>query len=388
MTIENWDDHDRSGRYVVLEYARNYLQSCDPNAILFTNADNDTYPLWYAQEVEGIRKDVQIVLLPYLSAQWYVDQLRRPVYKKPGLRMTLTSDKFVGGKRSYFPIIEKIDSTVELASILQFAASDDDRARVQLSDGQQVNYIPTHKIQLSANNTKFSEIKGKTPPLQKFLEISLKGQYIRMDDIVLLDIIATNNWKRPVYFTSFQAPRQYGLDKYLQLDGYAYKLTPYKTNPADISEIGFIDSDSLYNKFMNQFSFTSLANPKVYLDWTHVGTVSILSLRDKFARLAETLMVEGKKERAIKVLDRINSILPDERIAYNYEVLRIIADYMQCGEKDKATEILKKFQFNTGQNLEYFKTLSKPERKSIEYEIRLNNYIFQELNKLAKDNQL
>ncbi len=386
--VQNWDDHDRSGRYVVLEYARNYLESCAPNAILFTNADNDTYPLWYAQEVEGIRKDIQIVLLPYLSAQWYVDQLRRPVYKKQGLKMTLTSDKFIGGKRSYFPIIEKIDSTVELSSVLQFAGSDDERARVQLSDGQQVNYIPSHKIQLSANKSMLSENERKAPPLQKALEISIKGQYIRMDEIVLLDIIATNNWQRPVYFTSVQAPRQYGLDKYLQLDGYAYRLTPYKSNPADISEIGFIDSDSLYDKYMNHFSFTSLADPKVYLDWTHVTTVSILSLRDKFARLAETLMAEGKKDSAVKVLDRICSILPNERIEYNYEVLRIIADYMQCGEKDKAVEILKKFQFSTIQNLEYFKSLSKPEQKSIDYEIRLNNYILQELSKLAKDNQL
>ena len=383
MTCQNWDDHDRSGRFVVLEYARNYLESCEPNAILFTNADNDTYPLWYAQEVAGIRRDIQIVLLPYLSAQWYVDQLRKPSYSKPGLKMSLGAEKYIGGQRSYFPVIEKIDSTVELSAVLEFAGIDDNRGKVQLSDGQQVNFIPSHKLSLSTDKSKFPSNQKKLLYPENSVQVSLHGQYLRMDEIVLLDIIASNKWIRPVYFASIQAPRQYGIDNYLQLDGYAYKLTAYKSVPADISEIGRIESDSLYNKLMNTFSFSSLANPKVYLDWTHVSTVSILSLRDKFARLAETLMAEGRKDSAIKVLDRISSILPNERIAYDYQVLRIIADYMELGEKEKGTEILRKFQSITRQNLEYYSSLSKSQQKNIDYEIRLNNYISQEINRLV-----
>lgn len=388
MAIRNWDDHDRSGRYVVLEYARNYLESCELNAILFTNADNDTYPLWYAQEVEGIRRDVQIVLLPYLSAYWYVDQLRKPSYHKPGLKISLSEGKFVGGQRSYLPIVDRIDSTVELRSLLEFIGSEDQRVKVQLSDGQTVNYIPSHKVSLLADKNKASVKPRNQWSMENTIEISLKGQYLRMDQMLLLDILASNKWERPVYFASVEEPRLYGLDKYLQLDGYAYKLTSYKSNPQDISEIGIIDGDSLYDKYMNRFSFASLADPKVYLDWTHVSTVSILSLRNKFARLAETLLTEGKTDKAIKVLDRITAMLPHERIAYDYQVLRIANDYLQSGQRTKGEGVLKKLQTVTEENLDYFKSIPKTQLSGIDYELRLDLFIMQEIMRIAQNYHL
>jgi hypothetical protein len=143
MGIQNWDDHDRSGRYAVLEYARNYLESCAPNAILFTNADNDTYPLWYAQEVEGIRPDILIVLTPYLSADWYIDQLRQQRGNKPGLPVSIAQEKLAGGKRTYLPVVERTDTTVDLGSLISFVSSDDKRTLIPLASGKSTNYVPS-----------------------------------------------------------------------------------------------------------------------------------------------------------------------------------------------------------------------------------------------------
>ncbi len=385
MTTQNWDDHDRSGRYDVLEYARNYLESCEPNAILFTNADNDTYPLWYAQEVEGIRKDIRLVLLPYLSAYWYVDQMRKPEYEQPGLKMSLTADKFIGGQRSYLPIIQHVDSVFDVSNMLYCIASEDQQYKVQLSDGQIINYIPSSKWILPVDKNKIKNLKLPANwPVQNAVEVNLRGHYLQMNQMLLLDIISSNNWERPIYFASVQEPRTFGLDRYLQLDGYAYKLTPCKSPQKDMQDVGIIDGNSLYDKYMNKFAFKSLADPKVYLDWTHVSTLSsILGLRDKFGMLAEELVNEGKKDKAVKVLDRISKILPNERITYDYQIFSIANGYFQAGQKSKGEEVLKKMQQVTMENLEYFKSIPKNQLSGVAYEIRINMMLLQEIIRMS-----
>lgn len=389
MVYQNWDDHSRAHRYTVLEYARNYLESCEPNAILFTNADNDTYPLWYAQEVEGIRRDVQIILTPYLSANWYVNQMRQQSYRKAGIKMTLGKDKFVGGERTFLPIIEKIDSTVDIASLLDFVGSNDPRTQVELSDGKKVNFVPTHRLSLPMNKelgNNYRFVSGFTPTAADSLQVQLKGNYLRMDQLLLLDILATNNWKRPVYFASIQEPMNLGLDKYLQMDGYAYKLTPFYNNSSDIGDVGVIDTEKLYDKLMNQFSYASLANPAVYLDWTQVTTVYAVSLRSKFAQLAETLLKEGKTARCIAVLDRITAILPHERIPYDLHSLKIAALYLKAGQRAKAESIIQTLKTATIENLDYFQTLPMKYLTGIDYEIRVNIFTISELQKMATNN--
>jgi len=205
-----------------------------------------------------------------------------------------------------------------------------------------------------------------------------------MDHLMLLDILASNHWKRPVYFASVQEPITLGLDKYLQLDGFAYKLTPFKNNPSETNEIGVVDSDKLYHKLMNQFSFESLANPKVYLDCTHVNIVSVLSLRGKFAQLSETLLKEGKTTKAIQVLDRIVAMLPHERIAYDPQVLKIGELYLMAGQRSKAEKILLKLKTVTTENLDYFQRLPKKYWPGIDYEIRVNLFIISELQRVAE----
>jgi tetratricopeptide (TPR) repeat protein len=389
MVCQNWDDHDRSHRYGVLEYARNYLESCEPNAILFTNADNDTYPLWYAQEVEGIRRDIQIVLTPYLSAEWYANQMRKPSYNKPGLAMKLGPEKIAGGKRTYLPIIEKLDTAIDLNSLLDFVGSEDDNLQVMLTKGEKTNFVPSRKLYLPVDKDQMKNYafkSGNTPVVADSLSIILKNNYITMDHLLMLDILASNHWRRPVYFASAQEPRILGLDKYLQLDGYAYKLTPYKTSPKAIDDIGVIDSETLYDKFMQQFSFASLTNPEVYLDNTHVGTISVIGLRSKFARLAETLLNEDKKDKALKVLDKILQILPNERISFDFQMVNIAELYARTGKEERAKQILNKLDAVTKENLDYFLEFPKEKLAGIDFEMRVNLYTLEEILKSANAN--
>jgi hypothetical protein len=387
MAAQNWDDHDRSGRYHALEYARNYLESCQPNAILFTNADNDTYPLWYAQEVESIRRDVRIVLLPYLSAYWYVDQLRKPFYQAAGIAMSLTTDKFIGGQRSFLPVVERMDSSVDVADMLGFVGSDEASAKVEMTGGERSNYLPTRKLFLKVDKEKFQHTCDSLH-LADSIKITVKDRYMRMDRLVLLDILATNNWKRPVYFASWQEPIEMGLDKYLQLDGYAYKLTPHESKPKDESEIGFVETDSLYEKFMYRFDFRTLFNPKVYLDGTHISTIYVVSLRGKFAQLAEALIRKGQKDKAIAVLDKITAMLPHERVSFDYQVARIAGLYLQAGARAKGESLLKQLEKITFENLDYFRTLPHEYLAGIDYDLRTNLYQLQEIMQIARQQKL
>ncbi|MDP4208721.1 MAG: DUF2723 domain-containing protein [Bacteroidota bacterium] len=388
MTVQNWDDHDRSGRYAVLEYARNYLESCAPNAILFTNADNDTYPLWYAQEVEGIRRDVRIVLLPYLSADWYVNQMRKPSHNSPGLKMTLSEEKLVSGKRTYLPVMERTDSAVDVNDLLAFAGSDDARAKVSSQGGKMFNYIPSRKVELRVNRV--NALKSGALRTDKQLKsvdsvhLTIKGSDLRMDDLVLIDILASNNWERPVYFASMQVPTELGINQYLQPDGYAFRLVPYRADARDESNIGLMDTDLQYQKLMKRFSWTSLANPKVYLDNTHIYTLSVVALRSKFADLACALLAEGKKQKAVDVLDKIMTILPNERVAFDHQVPALAELYLAAGEQKRGEALLQKLAEVSRASLDYFRSLPIGYRNGVDYDIRLYLVMLHETIRVAE----
>jgi hypothetical protein len=377
---QNYDDHDRSGRYVVLEYARNYLESCAPNAILFTNADNDTYPLWYAQEVEGIRRDIRLVLTPYLSAYWYVDQMRRPIYNQKGLKMALTSDKFIGGKRSYFPVYQQIDSAVDMNSVLNFVGSDEDRAKVGLQNGERVNYIPVKKALLPFPISKYSSNNKQKVSDSIMVRFN---DYLRMDEAVLLDIIASNDWERPVYFTSEQVPVGFGLEKFLQLDGFAFRLTPYENTVQSRDDIGFINTDALYDQYMNKFSFQSLANPKVYLDNTHVLTVQSVGIRSKFYRLAEKLFQEGKAAKAEAVLDKVVAMLPAQKVPYDYTVAKMTGLYYLMHRTEKGKDLFVKTKNYSRENIDYYIQLKLKGESVNEFDVNMNLYMVQLLAEIA-----
>lgn len=383
MLVQNYDDHNRSRRYVVREYARNYLESCAPNAILFTNADNDTYPLWYAQEVEGIRRDVRIVLAPYLGADWYTDQMRKTIGNNKGLKMNLGADKYIQGKRSYLPIHERLDTSIEVSEFIEFAGSDDERAKITIQNGETMNFVPSRKLFLSFDKNKIHDFDKFSLPKVDSIAFLVKGKAMRMDQLVLLDILSSNNWGRPVYFSSAQVPYEMGLENYLQLDGYAYRLIPCKKITNGGKDIGFIDTKSLYNKYMHDFKWTSLSDPKVYLDCTHINMLHILSLRDKFAGLAETLINEKEYTKAIEVLDKIMEILPLQRIGNDSDLTRVAEAYLKAGEMIKGNKLLVDILNMQKENCNYFNSLPIQMQGGLDYEIRLTALLFQESIRIA-----
>jgi hypothetical protein len=376
MLWQNWDDHNRSNRYWVRQYSRNYLNSCEPNAIIFTNADNDTYPLWYAQEIEGVRRDVRIILLPYLATDWYTNQMRQAIYNQDGIKMSWTKETIAGGKRTYLPIVNRIDTAIDVSSALAFTSSDDSRTKIEMANGEMLNYLPGNQLSIPINKKSLKVEKNRKADDR--IIIKLQGNYITLDKIMLLDIIQSNP-NRPIYFTSPQEPISLGLDKYLKLDGCTYKLTAYKTQPKTSDEIGFVDTDQLYDQYMNKLEWSSLSDPNVYHDSFHLYTTATMGIRQKFCRLANALIDEGKNEKAIKVLDKISEIMPNDQAPYDYNNLNVAALYLQAGAKAKGEAELQKMQNITQENTRYYLSLSPKQQATLNYEMQLNQYLIQQI---------
>jgi hypothetical protein len=219
MAAENWDDHDRSGRYATIAHAKNYLNSCAPNAILFTFGDNDTFPLWYAQEVEGVRRDIRVVNLSLLAGDWYIDQMKRRAYEAPGVPISFTKEQYHTGKRDLIPIVERFDRAFNLKDVMAYVGSDMPDSKLTNVYQKPVDYIPSSRVYIPvdsgkvlANGTVRPEDAGK---IVNRLEITLPKKTLNKSELMVLDIIANNDWDRPIYFGIGM-----GSDNYLKYDTY------------------------------------------------------------------------------------------------------------------------------------------------------------------------
>ncbi|PLX12451.1 MAG: hypothetical protein C0594_02410 [Marinilabiliales bacterium] len=363
MAVENWDDHDRSERYTALDFAKNYLNSCAPNAILFTNGDNDTFPLWYAQEVEGIRTDVRVVNLSLLNTDWYIDQMKRKAYDSEPVPFSLTHDQYVQGTRDYLPIQKKFNYFIDIDKVMDFVASDDDRTKYSVrGSNEKLNYLPSNKIKipvdsakLVSNGTIHPDRADEIPP---YIEWTINKSYILKSDLMILDLLATNNWERPVYFAITVGTSSYmNLQKYLQLEGLAYRVVPIPDKRKDSYMIGHIQADIMYDNMMNKFSWGGIDNPDVYLDENIIRMT--MNFRSNFARLADALLMEGKKDSSIAVLDHCLEIMPDSLVPYNYFNLSLADVYYKAEEFDKANAIVQILQKRTESELDYYLSLDK-----------------------------
>jgi hypothetical protein len=303
MATQNWDDHDRSNRRTALDFAKDYLNSCAPNAVLFTNGDNDTYPLWYIQNVEQYRTDVRVVNLSLLNTDWYADILKRPVYNSPPIPGSLTPDKYRQGTRDYViyynnPAL-KIDQTksYNLKDIIDFIGNDKDpRAKFTYNARTTLSYFPTKKFFIPvdkdavlANGTVAAKDADSIVSRVEF-DIDKNGIY--KNDLIVLDFIANNNWERPVYFTTTTGREAYlNMEDYFQLEGLAYRLVPVKARDRSAGE-GRINTDIMYDNMMNKFVWGNM-DQDVYLDGTILRQCR--NFRMTMFRLAMTLSDEGKE---------------------------------------------------------------------------------------------
>ncbi len=445
LAFQNWDDHDRSGKYTAEAAAKNYLDSCEKNAILFTYGDNDTFPLWYVQEVEGYRTDVKIVNLSLLGTDWYINQMRMQTYdSKPvpfkmdsklyreGLRDAIyvtenpelyINEKYANNEVKFKPAFEILKKEMlkilevseypilnikeyetvkkalpELSPIdfvkiagnlsgksfiekykinadkskslhdsaanfikavseehlplnfaMDFAGSDSRESKLSGNKGEDIVYIPSKKLSLSvpwhlvAKSSVFTA--EELAKFEKNIKWTLPGSYLFKNDMALLEIIARNKWERPIYFaTSVPKESMLGLDKYFRLEGFAYRLVPYKTQGAK----AYINTDILFNNLMHKFSWGRINAKDVYIGTFDLRNIRVLAIRETFALLADALISEGKKQKAEAVLDKCIELMPNENVPYDMSMYEIIHNYYKIGQFEKADLIVdvltKRFQ--------------------------------------------
>jgi hypothetical protein len=357
MASQNWDDHDRSNRYTAIAMAKNYLNSCDPNAILFTIGDNDTFPLWYAQEIEGIRTDIKIVNTSLFMTDWYIDQMKFKTYEAEGLPISFDHSEYVGDKLDYVAHIPKTDARWDVKDLIKFIKNP--QSTIDLQNGQTIHFYPTNKIRIPVDKNTIIKNKVVNPALNDsivpFIDLDIKGSALYKNRLMMLDILANNNWKRPVYFTggSFGDDDYLWMKDYLQLDGLVYKLVPIKTpidkeNPYDM---GQIDSDKMYN-LVTQWQWGNGELTTIYHD--PETRKNSISYRTNMARLTQQLINEGKTEKAKKIIDLALTKMPMDYYSYYTMLEPFAAAYYEVGEKAKARALLDKLTNKYKQNLTYY----------------------------------
>jgi len=314
MGTQGWDDHNRSDKTTALDWAKNYLNSCAPNAILFTNADNDTYPLWYAQEVEGIRPDVRVICYQFLQDASFIDQLKTPVNASDPLPISLPHETYQKGEREYFPYVDYgISDSIELKDLIAVMSSDNQNDQVQATDGSYMNFVPTRRLKMTINGDRLVDTHTIRPD-QKDRVVSemqwdFNKSFATKADLVLYDIIATNNWKRPIYFaTSVSSDTYVGLDDYLYLEGYAYRLLPLKKASGEpMDKTQRTNTEVMYRNVMDKFDYTAFHRAN-YLD---VESRRIINSTWQMNNvLTNNLLQSGEKGKAKDVLVKSMKELP------------------------------------------------------------------------------
>ena len=391
MASQNWDDHDRSGKYTAVAMAKAYLNSCDANAILFTIGDNDTFPLWYAQEIENIRTDVKIVNTSLFMTDWYIDQMKTKTYESDPLPISFTHDEYVGDNRDYVAYIPKVESRWDIKDFIAFIKNP--KATVELQNGQTIHFYPTNKIRIPVDKNIIIKNKVVSPKyndsIVPYIDVDIKGSAIYKNRLMMLDIVANNNWKRPIYFSggAFDNEDYIWMKEYLQLEGMVYKLVPVRTAlPKDGGplEMGQIDSDKMYAKVM-KWDWGNSESLKIYHD--PETRRNSITYRTNLARLMNQLIKEGQNEKAKNIIDLAMTKMPLEQYGY-YSLLEPFADgYYKIGDIDKAHQLLDKLIHKYQENLNYYGKMKASDQSSIATPIIIDIERYRSLLHTMKDNE-
>jgi len=382
MGTQNWDDHDRSNRYTARDFAKNYLNSCAPNAILFTNGDNDTFPLWYVQEVEGYRTDVRVVNLSLLNTDWYIEQMRRKAWISDGIPQLLPEYKIRQGTNDYLPIYDRgIAGHVDVKEAIEFVLDDSPKSKVGLSSGKQVDFFPTKNFSLKVDKQKVlangTVSADRADRVLDKLDWTIEKNYIMKNDLIILDILAANNWERPVYFAITTGNEAYiGLTPYFQLEGLAYRLVPYKAQSYD-GQTGEVHADIMFDNLINKFVWGGMEKGNIYMDENNRRMC--MNFRNNFSRLAEEYHRLGKPEKAKQVLDHCVKVMPEQVVEYNYFMIAIAESYYKLKDYKKGNEIVKSLINQYDEELRFFNSLKGEKRKTVQTEMDRSKYILQQL---------
>ena len=390
MAYQNWDDHDRSGRYTAQSMAKSYLESIqeDAGAMIFTIGDNDTFALWYAQEIEGYRTDVKTINTSLLATDWYIDQMKRKTYESESIPSQMTHDLYAYGIRDYIKHESLIDSVRwDIKDFINWVASDHPRTKYKsllLQAGEDPNrlpmgtqemiFYPTNKIRVPVNKEnviKSGLVKPKDYDLiVPYIDIDLPEGGMTKNQIMMLDILANNDWERPIYFTggSYADSEYMWMKEYLQLEGLVYKLVPIRTplNSNNPYIMGRLDSDLMYDIVM-KWSWGNSESTSIYHD--PETRKNSISFRSNMARLAEKLIDEGKNKKAKEVLDLAIHKMPLDYFGYYSLVVPMIDTYYRLDAVKSAQQLALKVGEKYRDEMEYFSSLKPSEQYLLGEEI-------------------
>jgi len=369
MGCQNWDDHDRSGRYTVRDMAWNHLNSCGPNALLVTHGDNDTFPLWYAQEVEGIRTDVRIVNSSLLGTDWYIDQMKCRFYDSDPVNISIPRKQYLYGTNDFTPVIDVVDYPV-LASEAISVFKDERYTR------EGVDFVPGHKLLVPVNkeNAIAAGIvkESMRDSIQDYISLEISGNNLSKFDLIMLDILANYDWSRPICFVS-RGETKLGLEPWLQFDGFVYKLVPFLNDYSDREAT--LDIDVMYDRLMNTYRLESMADTTVHWDYQNIFTfTAVVPVRDIFVTTATALIDRGENQKAEEVLDKCIAVMPAQNFPYNvsmfrslneWSILNIVEDYFRIGRPEKAMAVGERLADETVQMLVYYSTQVGPGTEDI-----------------------
>ena len=371
MLAENWDDHDRSNRYTARALGKSYLDSVskDNGAMIFSIGDNDTFGMWYMQEVEHYRTDVRVINTSLLGTDWYIDQMKHKAYTSEPIPSQLVHRQYAYGVRDVIYFDQRTDKIWPIADFMAWVGSDDPKTKKVVDrNGEAPDLVyasyPTNRIRIPVNKENVLK-SGVVKPedadkIVDYIDIKLPSVGMGKNRLMMLDILANNDWKRPIYFTggSYSDEEYMWMRDYLQLDGMAYKLVPIKTpidkdNPYDM---GRIDADLMY-KIVKSFDWGNMDDPNIYHD-PETRRNSIV-FRGNLARLTETLLAEDKIDKAKDVIDIATTRIPVGNLGYYFTLEPFISGYYAVKEPEKARklflEVAKKYQ----EKIEYYLTFSE-----------------------------
>ncbi len=392
MASENWDDHDRSNRYTSHMNAKAYLDSCDENAILFTIGDNDTFPLWYMQEVENYRTDMKLINTSLFQTDWYIDQMKRKTYKADPIPSQLTHDKYKLGTLDVAYYFEEIfpqykDSTVTIDFFMKWIESDQEITQYDLDDdGIPEKVLPTNKIRIPVDKAKVLK-NGLVAPedahlIVPYIDIQFKGA-LSKNRILMLDILANNNWDKPIYFTGgAQADEEYiWLKSYLQLDGMTYKFVPILTpDEGNFFEMGRINTNKMYAN-VKKWNWRNITDDNIYLDpETRKNSVTY---RNNMERLAKELVKENKFEKAEEILDLSLEKMPVHKFGHYSMLISYLDLYYAIDKPEKARKLTSELKTVFQESLSYFSQFSAVEANDIMSDIERSLLMYDQLVKTA-----
>jgi tetratricopeptide (TPR) repeat protein len=396
MAYQNWDDHTRADRKTGLAMAINYLQSLQPNAIIFTNGDNDTFPLWYAQEVEGIRTDVRVVNLSLLNTDWYIDQMKRQAYDGMPVPFKMPEQKYRQGTRDVM-FVDPNRETKGFMPISEAMAVALDDSKTIDNGRNKIAYLPTYKFSMKVDSSvaeSYRQYLNEGDTLVSEIQFSLADaggrprSYITKANLAVLDLLNNMDWNRPVYFAVTTGGDAYmGLEQYFQLEGLAYRLTPikHKKNPNPNID-GGVSSSIMYDNMMNKFQWGNMDKLPIYMDENNRRMTT--NLRLQFGHLAEQFIEEGDLEKAREVIQRSLDVMPEYNVPYEQpQIMWQLVDLMYQAEYDeKALELSKRMIDINNQEIDFYHSLDEKHRTLIEKDITMRVQINDRLSTMAVTN--